>query len=163
MLFSEDSWIYMTSCSGPPAIKRPHRAFQSNLPHKNMTNKHKWPKLSNLFYTLNSKELHFLKSGVAVWGGVRLKPSRSNESESLKVWCARSRRGGLHFKSEDIIKDDAWHYFQLRQNPTAFKNRRGLALQQIFGWIFLNRWVGELMKPPAALPPQINASYESSA
>lgn len=78
-------------------------------------------------------------------------------SQSLKVWCAQSCRGGLHFKTKDIIKDDAWHYFQLRRNPTAFKNRRGLALQQIFRWIFLNSWVGELMKP------QINASYESSA
>lgn len=70
---------------------------------------------------------------------------------------------GLHFKSKDIIKDDAWHYFQLRRNPTAFKNRRGLALQQIFRWVFLNSWVGELMKPPAVLPPQIDAAYESTA
>lgn len=34
---------------------------------------------------------------------------------------------------------------------TAFRNRRSLALQQIFLWIFLNWWLGELMKPPPPL------------
>lgn len=60
------------------------------------------------------------------------------------------------------MKDDAGHYFQLRRKSTAIKNQPDLTLQQIFDWIFLNSWLGELMKPPAVLPPQTNASYEST-
>lgn len=70
------------------AMKRPHGAFEPALPENRVSNKPKLPNEQTASITLNSKSC-LSSNRCSCW---------SNESESLKVWCAQSCRGGCTLK-----------------------------------------------------------------